>query len=71
LPRGVESESPQLLTAAQDLRDNHARCRAALLLLPMVFGEDAMHLGDLFIGSKVFCTHPFTPALSTPLAFLE
>ncbi len=39
--------------------------------LPMVFGEDAMHLGDLFIGSKAFCTHPFTPALSNPLAFLE
>jgi hypothetical protein len=37
----------------------------------MVFGEDAMHLGDLFIGSKAFCTHPFTPALSNPLAFLE
>jgi len=67
---GVESESTHLPTAAPDRRDNRAQCRAALLSqLPVVFGEHAVHLGDLFMDIKAFCNISLLHTLSTTARF--
>ena len=57
-PRGVESESPHLLTAAPDRRDIVHNVQPRFFgKLPVVFGEHAVQLGDLFMDTKAFCNH--------------